>query len=84
MWYYVLFALLWINAFLIGCAQFIIAASAATWYFSHSSETQGKGSTTIGIRWILRYHLGSIAFGSCIIAIVQMIRIMFEYYRKKI
>ncbi len=38
----------------------------------------------IGVKWILRYHLGSIALGSAIIAIVQMIRIIFEYYRTKI
>ena len=83
-WYIHLFALLWINAFIIGCGQFIIAAAAATWYFSHYGDTAGKGSILLGVKWILRYHLGSIALGSCIIAIVQMIRIMFEYYRKKI
>lgn len=38
----------------------------------------------MGIKWILRYHFGSIAFGSFIIAVVQFIRILFEYYRKKI
>ncbi len=84
MWYYHLFALLWLNAFFIGCAQFIIASACATWYFSFSGDTKGKGSLCLGIRWILRYHIGSIAFGSCIIAIVQFIRLMFEYYRKKI
>ena len=36
-----------------------------------------------GVKWILRYHFGSIAFGSLIIAIVQFIRLMFEYFRKK-
>jgi hypothetical protein len=70
-----------VNAFLIGCAQFIIAAACAVWYFSFTSDTKGKGSLCTGIKWILRYHLGSIAFGSCIIAIVQLIRIIFEYYR---
>jgi hypothetical protein len=38
----------------------------------------------MGFKWILRYHFGSIAFGSFIIALVQFIRIIFEYYRKKI
>jgi hypothetical protein len=27
------FALLWINAFIIGCVQFIIGASTCIWYF---------------------------------------------------
>lgn len=38
----------------------------------------------IAVKWILVYHLGSIAFGSFIIAVVQFIRIIFEYYRQKI
>ena len=54
------------------------------WYFSFTSDRAGKGSLFTGIKWILRYHWGSIAFGSFIIALVQFIRIIFEYYRKKI
>jgi len=81
---YHLFGGLWVNAFLIGCFQFIVAAACAIWYFSHTSDTAGKGSICIGIKWILVYHLGSIAFGSFIIALVQFIRIIFEYYRQKI
>lgn len=69
------------NAFLIGCFQFIIAAACAIWYFSHKSDTAGSGSLLQGIKWILVYHMGSIAFGSFIIALVQFIRIIFEYYR---
>jgi choline transporter-like protein 2/4/5 len=81
---YHLFGCLWISSFIIGCAQFIIAAACATWYFSFTSDTRGHGSVRIGVKWIFSYHFGSIAFGSCIIAIVQMIRIIFEYYRQKI
>lgn len=59
----------------------MIAAACATWYFSYKGDTGGKGSICLGIKWILIYHLGSIAFGSFIIALVQFIRIIFEYYR---
>jgi choline transporter-like protein 2/4/5 len=81
---YHLFGALWINAFIIGCAQFIVSAACCIWYFSFTSDTHGRGSLCMGFKWILRYHIGSIAFGSCIIAIVQLIRIIFEYYRSKI
>ena len=37
-----------------------------------------------GFKWLTRYHLGSIAFGSFVIAVCQMIRLLFEYYRRKI
>ena len=36
-----------------------------------------------GVKWLLRYHMGSIAFGSLIIAIMQMIKLAFEYFRRK-
>ena len=80
--WYDIFGLLWVNAFLIGSCQFIIACAAATWYFSHSSDTGGKASIHKGIFWLFRYHLGSIAFGSMIIAITQAIKLVFEYYRR--
>lgn len=81
---YHLFGGLWVNAFIIGVSQFIIATACCIWYFSFTSDTSGKGSLWTGIKWILRYHFGSIAFGSFIIAVVQFIRIIFEYYRRKI
>lgn len=37
-----------------------------------------------GFYWVFRYHLGSIAFGSFLIALIQFIRIIFEYYKKQI
>lgn len=80
---YHLFGLLWVNAFVIGCCQFIIGCSACLWYFEVSGPSQGKGTVRRATFWLFRYHLGSIAFGSCLIAICQMIRLIFEYYRKK-
>jgi hypothetical protein len=61
----------------------VIATMAATWYFSHGSDSGGKPSLCKGIGWLCRYHMGSIAFGSLIIAIVWSIKIAFEYYRKQ-
>lgn len=34
-------------------------------------------------KWIFAYHMGSIAFGSLVIAILQMIKLVFEYLRVK-
>jgi hypothetical protein len=77
------FALLWVNAFFIGLAQFTVAAACAMWYFTWQGDVPGTGSVLKGLRWGMTKHLGSIAFGSCIIAIVQFIRYIFEYYRQK-
>lgn len=81
---YSLFGYLWINAFVIGCTQFIICAAAAIWYFSCTSDSNGSGSISTGLWWVFRYHLGSIAMGAFLIALVQMIRIIFEYYKRQI
>jgi hypothetical protein len=80
---YNIFGMFWMNAFLIGCAQFILAVACVTWYFTHTADSGGSASISKGFKWIARYHLGSIAFGSLIIAICEFIRFMFEYYRKK-
>ena len=81
---YQLFMLFWINAFIVGLCQFIIAASACIWYFEVQSDTGAAGSVGRGIYWGFRFHMGSIAFGAAIIAICQLIRAIFEYYRRKI
>lgn len=67
---YSLFGYLWMNAFIIGVTQFIISASAAIWYFTSTSDQNGHGSLMRGFYWVFRYHLGSIAFGSFLIALV--------------
>jgi hypothetical protein len=74
---YSLFGYLWINAFIIGVCQFIISAACALWYFSSTSDSNGSGSLMRGFYWVFRYHLGSIAFGAFLIALVQFIRIIF-------
>jgi hypothetical protein len=73
-----------LNAFFIGATQFVISATAAIWYFTSTSDANGSGSIIRGYWWVLRYHLGTVAFGSLIIAIVQMIRLIFEYYAEKL
>ena len=69
---------------MIGATQFIISAACAIWYFTSTSDSNGSGSVTTGVYWVFRYHLGSIAFGAFLIALVQLIRIIFEYYANKI
>ena len=73
------------GSFIIGCAQFIIAATTCIWYFAQggSADDKSKASLRIGFRWIFKYHMGSIAFGALIIAIMQMIKLAFEYFRKQ-
>lgn len=80
---YYVFALLWISAFIVGAVQFIIGASTCMWYFTVKTDTGGKDTVRKATWWFFRYHWPSIALGSLIIAICQFIRLVFEYYRKK-
>ena len=82
--FYDIFGLFWINAFIIGVCQFIIGCSACLWYFECNTDTKGEGTVGRAFFMSYRYHLGSVAFGSFIIAVCQMMRFLFEYYRKKI
>lgn len=61
----------------------MIGAAACFWYFEAKTESKGQGKVGSGIKLLLRYHLGSIAFGSLTIAFFQAIRWVFEYYRRK-
>lgn len=67
--WYNLFGLFWVNAFIIGCLQFVLAVSVCTWYFTHTADSGGSAQIYQGFRWVYRYHLGSIAFGALVIAI---------------
>jgi choline transporter-like protein 2/4/5 len=80
---YSLFGYLWVNAFFMGVTQFTISAACSIWYFTCTSDSNGKGSLSTGFYWCFRYHFGSIAFGAFLIALVQFIRIIFEYYRSQ-
>jgi len=82
-WYYHFFGLFWINTMLDACTCFIIIVAVCTWYFSHGSEVEGSAQVYKGFKWIFRYHCGSLALGALILAIIQMIRFIFEYFRKK-
>lgn len=57
------------------------------WYFSgqgaEMSDAPGEVSILKAIGWGMWYHLGSVAFGSFCIALITMIRIVFEYLAKK-
>ena len=81
-WWYHLFALFYIDAFISAFSQFIYASSASIWYFNHEKETEGHFILT-SFKRAFRYHLGSIAFGSLIIAIVRFLMFFFEIFKKK-
>lgn len=80
---YHFFGLLWINAFIVGAVQFMIAAATCIWYFECQTDTKGRRTLKRASWWLARFHWASIAFGALVIAICQAVRAAFEYYRRK-
>ena len=87
LWWGFLFGFFWLTAFLIAIQQFAIGASTCMWYFSGAgsddNSSAGDVSVNLGIRWAITYHMGSLAWGSFLIAVITLIKVIFEYLAKK-
>lgn len=90
---YWLFHMFWSVQFCVYFGYFVIAGAVCSWYFTLSDANGNKmiggefGGSRVPIMSSLyrtiRYHLGTIAFASLIIAIVQMIRVTIKYIEAK-
>jgi hypothetical protein len=85
MFLYEMFGFFWIIAWIIAVQLFVTCCSVCLWYFGgHGSDEGDAGNKPAGvmisIKWAFRYHLGSLAWGAFIIAIVTTIRVVFEYF----
>jgi len=77
------FVFLWNNAFNVALGQILIAMAVSTWFFT-AKEKKGKVKVVWeSVKTICRYHIGSVAFGSFIIAVVQFIRYVMKYLEKQ-
>ena len=84
--YYDLFGFLWTMGILNAIGFMTIAFVTVFWYFSDLDDDRKAvpvGGMCRGFWWTLRYHLGTVAFGSFLIAVVQFVRIMFNYFYNK-
>eukprot|EP01041_Mallomonas_annulata_P011121 gene11121-23243_t len=80
---YMLFCWFWTSQFLIAVGQLIIALAVTKWYFTADKRSTGNGDVFWAARTTMRYHLGTAAHGSLIIAIIKTIRAVVSYFQKK-
>lgn len=59
----------------------ILAGTFATWYFTMEKKKLPLFTVLESLIRTIRFHLGTIAFGSLIIAICRFLKAMFEYLR---
>jgi len=88
------FMFLWITQFCVYWLYTVIAGAIGDWYFSRKGE---DGQRVVGeedgqlskkpiwgsVKRTTWYHSGSIAFGACIIAVVQFMRACLVYFEKQ-
>ena len=81
---YNLFGFFWGLFFLEALDQMVLAGAFASWYWTLDKRDVPKLPLMSSFYRTLRYHLGTLAFGSLLIAIIRLIRVMIEYIEEKL
>ncbi|CAJ1414684.1 unnamed protein product [Effrenium voratum] len=76
---YAFFSLLWNNALLAAIAQCIIAGAVGAWFFTEKASKGWKSVMCPAVVNAIFWHVGSLAFGSLILAIVQFLKWMMRF-----
>lgn len=80
---YMLFCWFWTSQFIIAYGQMTVALSFVAWYFTHAKDQVGTGTVVWAFQTVFFYHMGTVAFGSLVIAIIKTIRAVIAYIQKK-
>ena len=78
---YHLFAFLWVNQMFDAVSLLSMAAAVAAVYWTKNSQ---RCASFNGLGYALRYHFGTAIFGAFIVAVVQFIRIAFNYLKQQL
>mmetsp|Transcript_18452 Transcript_18452/g.37469 ORF Transcript_18452/g.37469 Transcript_18452/m.37469 type:complete len:258 (-) Transcript_18452:106-879(-) len=73
------FGLLWGRAFILAVGNLVIACATADWFLA-PDDRELTMPLVVGTKRTMKFHLGTAAFGSFLIAVVQFIRWVFRYY----
>ena len=81
--WYMVFIYYWTSEFIVAIGQLVVAMAVSTWYFTRDKSSIGNATVFSSMRRSFRYHAGTAAFGSLIIAIIKTIRAIVAYIQKK-
>uniref|UniRef100_A0A673HF26 Choline transporter-like protein n=1 Tax=Sinocyclocheilus rhinocerous TaxID=307959 RepID=A0A673HF26_9TELE len=83
--FYNLFLFFWCANFVTALGQVTLAGAFASYYWAFKKPDDIPAFPVFNsLGRALRYHTGSLAFGSLILAIVQVIRVILEYVDQKL
>lgn len=78
-----IFILFWTLNLIVAIGQIANAMAISSWYFTRDKKSVGNLAVFGAYAKTFRYHLGTAAFGSLIIAILQTIRMVLMYIHRK-
>ena len=86
---FVIFMLFWLMAFSVALNQMTLAGIFGEWFFTRSDKSKTIKKLPFMTLFVsftraIVYHLGTLAFGSLIIAIIKMLRVFLEYIDSKV
>ncbi|EYB94273.1 hypothetical protein Y032_0173g396 [Ancylostoma ceylanicum] len=82
---YNLFAFFWMTCFVSSLGDISLAGAFASYYWAKNKPKDVPSFPVLrALGRAIRYNLGSLAFGSLIIAIVKIIRVILDYLDKKL
>ena len=70
--------------FVSAYSEMVLAGVFAKWYWTWDKKDVPFGMLFISMKYATVYHLGTIAFGSLIIAIIKFIRAIVSYVENKL
>ncbi|XP_015587340.1 choline transporter-like protein 1 isoform X2 [Cephus cinctus] len=81
----------WYNIFLffvmcefyLGCQHVVVAGAVARWFFTRKKSHLSL-AVTRSFGALIRYHLGTVAFGSMIIGFVRLIRALLSFIQNRL
>jgi len=89
-WYYILyyvFMIFWVMELFTACSQFALAYAVQLWYFTPYVDHDKDDVPCCPVIWGFlvggTFHLGSLAFGSFIIAVTRLIRVILGFIAKQ-
>ncbi|XP_023169298.2 CTL-like protein 2 [Drosophila hydei] len=81
---YNLFGFLWLSFFISAFSDMVLAATFARWYWTFKKRDVPYFTLTHAFCQTACYHLGTLAFGSLVLAICRLIRLVLEYIDAKL
>nr|XP_013800690.1 PREDICTED: choline transporter-like protein 1 [Apteryx mantelli mantelli] len=79
MWWYHVVGLIWISEFILACQQMTVAGAVVTYYFTREKRNLPFTPILASVNRLICYHLGTVAKGSFIIALVKIPRMILMY-----